>query len=126
MKRLWLGLTLLLSLLGLCVLISVRAAVLCLPAAQWAEEASRACIAGEPARAQVCLEQAHGIWTSHRQQIALWADHTPMEQAELLWQQAGAFLRSDEPGEAASVCAALAGLLRSICDAQQLSWQNLL
>ena len=126
MKRLWFGLGLLLALLVLCLTIGRSAERICLPAADWAARASEACVQGDSFRAEQYLSQADSLWQKNRQLIALWADHTPMEQAELLMQQAGAFLRAGEPGEAASTCAGLSRLLRSIAEAQQLSWQNLL
>ena len=126
MKRLWFGAGLLLLLLALCLLIGRRAEACCFPAANWAAGASEACIRGDSFRAEQYLSQADSLWQENRQLIALWADHTPMEQAEVLMRQAKAFLRSGEPGEAASTCAGLSRLLRSIAEAQQLSWQNLL
>ena len=126
MKRFWLGILLLIFLLALCLLIAVRAAGCCLPTADLADRAALACTEDAPEAAEALLLEAAGLWQDNRKQIALWADHTPMEQAEQQFSQALALLRSGESGEAAAACAGLAGLLRSIAEAQQLSWQNLL
>ena len=126
MKRTLFGMGLLLALLVLCLAIGRSAERICLPAADWAARASEACVRGDRFRAERYLSQADSLWQENRRLVALWADHTPMEQAEVLIRQAGAFLRAGAPGEAASVCAGLSKLLRSIAEAQQLSWQNLL
>lgn len=118
----WLGCGLLALLFVLTFCICVEAEQCCRPLWQLLEQAAQA----GPSNGQVLVRQVRQHWQLHRAAVAAVADHDPMEQIDVLLEQALLFAAQREPVRFSDACLQLSQLLQNLAGAQQLTWQNLL
>lgn len=125
MKRSYLGLVIL-GLLLVLGLLSCRMLLKTAPLAKTLEEAA-ACAQGEDwESARALFEAAKECWNRRGKLMAALTDHEPLARINEQFAQAGAFIRSREPREAAASLNQLALQLKSLTDAHRLTWWNVL
>ena len=119
MGRFWIGVGLMILLLGI-GLYSARAVEASHePIAQTLEQAARET---NPR----LLEQAKQAWEGRWHGTAVLADHTPMDEIDSLFSQAQAYARSENWEDFAAFCLRLAQLIRATADEHQPTWWNFL
>ena len=126
MKRLYIGIGLLVGLLVLGIWLSAAFPALHDPLAHRLEQARTAAIAGDWPRAEALLKESRAQWNRYRHISAAVEDHGPLEQMDALFVrlEALASLRSED--EFAADCAELSRLAAALAEAQRFTWWNLL
>ena len=76
--------------------------------------------------ARTAVAAAESGWESRRDLSSLLADHTPMEEIDALFAQAGIHSAARNREAFASVCACLSRKVEAMGEAHRFSWQNLL
>ena len=125
MKRSYLGLLFLGALLVL-GLLSCRVLVSSAPLAKKMEEAGICAQAEDWETAQALYEEAKESWNRRGKLLAALSDHEPLSRIHEQFAQAGAFIRSRDPREAAASLTQLALQLKSFTAAHRLTWWNIL
>ena len=126
MKRLYLGLGLLILLLAGGWLLSQTALRLRAPICSHLEKAADAALAQDWEAAREFTAAAQGHWDACRSILASFSDHEPIEQMNQGFAQIHAFLQQKDSGEFAAACAGLAQLANAIADSQTVTWWSLL
>ena len=126
MSRFYWGLGLLVLLLAGGLLLTAAADRIHQPITRHLEEAAEAGLSEDWALAREKTEAARQRWMSYRSVTASFSDHTPMEQVDSEFTRLEAFLRQQDPGEFAAVCAGLARLTEAIAESQAVTWWSLL
>lgn len=83
-------------------------------------------LSGQWEKARKGAEEAQKSWEQRRSLWAVFADHTPMEEIDVLFSQLTIHAAAREKGDFAAACTALARHLEAMGEAQRLRWQNLL
>jgi len=126
MKRLWIGIVLMLLLLESGLFSAISIANIQKPVSADLQAASRACLQGNWEDANLFASQAQQRWQKYRHAAAALADHSPMEDVDCLFAELEVYLHAKEALPFASCCAALAVSTRAIAEAHALNWWNLL
>jgi hypothetical protein len=126
MRRILLGVCILILLLVGCVLIREAMDTIHDPIALHLEQATRAALAENWATAQDFLARATSRWEHFHRITAAFADHTPLDEADGLFRQLQFYARAQENPQFSALCARLQEIVRAIRDNHQLNWQNLL
>lgn len=126
MKRMWVGIVLLLLLLGGGLGVSCAMDRAHAPMIRELEAAVQAALTDDWQQAQACTFAARSGWEKNWKKVASLADHSPMEEIDGLFAQLEVFLVTREDVHFASTCAQLCKLLRAMSEAHAVSWQNLL
>ena len=124
--RLWLGIIILLLLLGAGLGIAYGATVLYPPMAELLEEAADNTLGEKFETGTKQGLEAKALWEKYRNLTATVADHTPMEEIDHLFVEMAVYAEADEAPHFAACCAQLAAMIRDICEARKLSLWNLL
>ena len=126
MKRMWIGIGVLLAILLVGILVTAVFARLHYPMAQSMARAGEMALAGDWDAALRLSADTQKAWERCRRFTAALADHEPIEEVECLFSQLAAWGRMRDTGSYAAVCAALSQQLQAIGDSQQLPWWSLL
>lgn len=122
MKRMWLGIALLLALLAAGALITEGMNRVCMPVSRDLEQAAEAVLREEWTQAEALSRRAKGRWETYRDRCAAITDHEPMEDVESLFAVLEAFrMRRDSVGFA-QCCAQLAAMTEAMADSQAVHW----
>lgn len=70
--------------------------------------------------------EAKAIWDSHKKKTATVADHTPMEDIDLMFAEAEIYAKTEETPHFAACCAQLASMVQNMADAHAMNLWNLL
>lgn len=126
MKRGWIGVFLLLTLLAAGSL-SARAMV-CWhsPIEKQLKQAARYALDSDWKQAQRIAEEAENRWKEHWHPSAVFADHGPMEEIDALFAQLGIYKQEREAIGFAAICAELSRELGAMGEAHVPNWWNLL
>ena len=126
MRRLWLGVGLLAALLALCLWVTESTEEANASISSLLEQAASAASAGELSRGTTLSRQAQTRWERCRSKLACVADHTPIEEADRLFEELSVFGDTDELPHFIACCRQLSRLLQSIGNAHTLTYWNFL
>lgn len=126
MKRLWLGVGLLLVLLAAGITVTLVMDNLHTPISQKMAQAADAARADDFEKANMLIEQAKNDWDRCRNFSAAVADHEPMEQIDGLFAAAQLYGALHDNEDCAATCARVAALTHAMGDSHGFSWWNLL
>lgn len=126
MKRFWLGLFILASLLGGSLAIHGALVRIYDPIAADLEQASVAALKEDWATAQDLAQHATVRWEKFHRFTAAFADHTPMDELDGLFRELKIYAGMRENPHFSATCAHLSFMATSIVESHQLSWWNLL
>lgn len=123
MGRFFLGLGLLLGLLGLGLYSAWAIDDTHTPMAQVLEQAARQ---QEQSVALQLLEEARRDWKRHLHATATLAEHGPLEEIESLFSQARAYVQAGQMGDFSAICLRLSQLIRATAESHRPTWWNFL
>lgn len=126
MKRIFLGLTLLLALLWSAAVITVQMDRVYDPIVNSLRQAAAAAESNDWRKATSLANQAKSCWETHRHFTASVADHSPMDEIDGLFAELEVFLTQQEMPHFAATCRHLAMLTAAMGDNHAFSWWNLL
>ena len=126
MKRCWLGVGILLVLLGLSLWVTAKMADIHEPLSVTVEEAGEAAQTGDWARAETLATDARSLWYQNRPFTASVADHAPMDEIDALFARLPVAARNGDGAEFADLCARLSVLLHAMAEGHQALWWNVL
>lgn len=126
MKRLYIGIGFLATLLAVGIGITVAFARLHEPLARDLRTAAETAEAGDWERAGQLVTRIRSDWERCRNFTAAVADHEPLEQMEALLSQIEVYARHRNAEEFASCAAALARMADAMAHSQSITWWNLL
>lgn len=121
--RFFLGLGLMLALLGLGLYSAGAVKDSHTPIIQTLEAASGQ---PDPTAAEQLLTRARQDWDRHRHATAVLSDHGPLEEIEGLFSQAEAYLQAGQMGDFSAICLRLSQLVRATAESHSPTWWNLL
>ena len=124
MKRLWIGVGLLVTLLILGILVTCYTDSVQNRIADTVKQAAAQAEIGQWEKAAGTLHQAKALW--HHHLTAAVVDHEPMEEAESLFAQLEVHLKFRESAAFSACCAALQATARAIGEAHSINWWTLL
>lgn len=122
MRRVWLGIGLLVGLLAFGVFVTVGIHRICAPISEQLEQAAQAASAEE---ALPLCQAARRRWETYRQLTAAVTDHEPMEEIDALYEELEAYAQWGDQKRFAQCCARLASQTRAIAEAQAVNWWNI-
>lgn len=96
------------------------------PIATLLEKASDTTLHGSFAEAIEQAEKARTLWEKRKSKTAIVADHTPMEEVDLLFTEAEIYAKAEEKPHFAACCAQLASAIQNMADAHTMNLWNLL
>lgn len=126
MKRLWIGIFILIFLLGAGIGITVFADTIHTGISESLEQAGDAALAGDWDTAQSLASKAKEKWEAYRSGTAAIADHEPMEEIDSLLSQLEVYLQTRQQVAFSVCCKALSVLTQAIAEAQAVNWWSLL
>ena len=126
MKRMWIGVALLLAVLVIGIALTVAFHTLHGHLSEKLEDSSTAALAGDWKKATSLAREARSDWEKCRSFTAAVADHEPLEEMDSLFAQLAVWERLEEPEEFAATAAHLARLAEALRDSQAITWWNLL
>ena len=126
MKRLWLGVILLAALLAASLGVQRAMERIHDPIASELEQAADAALAGDWAEADRLYHRARDAWQRQRKVTASLADHSPMDELDMLFGELRVFSRERETVHFAAACRAAARMAKAIAQAHSLTWWDLL
>ena len=126
MKRLWIGVGLLVTLLILGILVTCYTDSVQNRIADTVKQAAAQAEVGQWEKAAGTLHQAKALWDQHHHLTAAVVDHEPMEEAESLFAQLEIHLKFRESAAFSACCAALQATARAIGEAHSINWWTLL
>lgn len=95
------------------------------PLADQLEEAATFALDGNLEQASRLAAQAKKAWQSHWDNVALLADHTPMDEIDSTFARLEAFVAAENGVDFAACCKKLAVLISATAEAHTLSLKNL-
>ena len=122
MKRMWIGVGLLLVMLGLGVFLTMCFERLHTPLANMAYGAAEASIAEDWEKAEALAKDAKAQWERIRRFVAVAADHEPLEEMDSLFARLQIFAQKKMPAHFAAECTQLARLAQAIAESQSITW----
>lgn len=126
MKRIYLGLAILVMLLFLAILFTVIMDRIHSPIAFDLLTAAQAAAEGDWDKASEFASAASSSWKKHRNFTAILADHSPMDDMDGLFAELETYLQQREMPHFAATCRHLARLAEAMGDNHALSWWNFL
>lgn len=126
MKRLWIGVVLLLVLLIAGITLTVSYDRTFRPLTQKMDEAAAAAVAGDWQLAAALSEEAGTAWSNLRNRIAAVADQSLLEEMDSLFAQMELMKRLQATNEFTILCCQLARLAEAFADSQSIQWWSLL
>lgn len=126
MTRTWIGVGILVLLLGIGIFFTFYTANTQDQVAQILAESRDAAAVGQWEKAAGKCYQARTFWKKHQKITATVVDHEPMEEAEALFAQLEVYLKAQDPVGYCSCCAALEVFTRAIGESHSVSWWSFL
>ena len=126
MKRLWIGVGVLLVLLVLGIVVSGVMDAIHAPMAEQLQQAAQAAMAEDWPAALKAAARAQKNWKAQQRLVAAFADHTPMDEIEGLFAEMEIYAQAREKQHFAATCARLAQLAEAMGESHRVSWWNLL
>ena len=126
MKRLWLGVGILVGLLVLGFLTTRFMVWIHEPLGAELEKAEELARTGDWDAAVTVARQARQRWEYYRSISAAVTDHAPMEQIDALFLELETYALQGERLHFCAVCAQLSGWVKAVADAQRITWWSVL
>ncbi len=126
MKRLWLGIVLLAALLAVSLATQAATNRIHEPMAKDLEQAAEAALSGDWAEADRLYARSRDAWQRHHGATASIADHSPMDELDILFAQLQVFSRERETLHFAVTCRSAAQMAQAMADAHSLTWWDFL
>ena len=126
MKRLWLGVGLLLILLAIGIASAVFMSRFHDALSQDLEAASQAVLRGDWVAARSLAEKAEMCWQRGKRIAAAFADHEPLEQVDDGFAQLTLFSQMELTADYAAACVHLSELAQALGESHGLVWWNFL
>ena len=126
MRRLWLGIGLLLAFFALGVFTAAGMQRIHEPVAEDLHRAAQAALDEHWQAAEECSKRAQSAWDGYWRMTAAVADHEPMEQIDSLFAELKIYAQEREAEHFAACCANLSTLTRAMGEAHTINWWNLL
>ena len=126
MKRIWLGVGLLLVFLVAGWLLTYSFHRIHRPLATVLEQASQEALADNWERACASAADARQHWDKYRNFTAAVADHAPLEEMDALFSQLEVYITLNWQGEFAALCTYLSQMAAAMEESQALTWWTLL
>lgn len=126
MRRLWVGVGLLLSLLGTGVAAAAAMRYAHKPVSELLSQASQEALAGNWEQAEKLSDHAKEQWQQHWHATAALADHEPMEEIDSLFAELTVYLQTKEDVHFAACCQNLGTLTKAVGEAHAINWWNLM
>ena len=123
MGRFWIGVGLMVLLLGIGLYSAYAVDASHEPIAQALEQAAET---QDSRQAEALLQQAKKAWEHHWHGTAVLADHGPMDEIDSLFAQAQAYANAEQMGDFSAFCLRLSQLIRATADQHQPTWWNFL
>lgn len=123
-KRFYQGVGLLVVLLALSVLVTWGMRRIHEPTGAQLLEASQLALQGDTQQAIGLARQAHSQWKNTRMLTAAVADHSPMDDVDMLFREMEVYAAAGEIPHFAACCAQLSSLVRSMYEAHSPTWWN--
>lgn len=99
---------------------------ICTPISEQLEQACDYAFAGQIDTAGDLTRQANTQWEKHWHQLAIVADHSPMDEIDGLFAQANMYARMGSATDLSATCARISKLVDAIAEAHSLTWWNLI
>ena len=96
------------------------------PVTRLLNKAAESALNGSFEEAIAQAEEAQALWDKHKNKTATMADHTPMEEIDLLFAEMDIYGKSEEKPHFAACCAQLASMVQNMADAHAMNLWNLL
>ncbi len=126
MKRLWLGIGIMAVLLVLSLWIQEGMCRLHEPMAQDLEQAAQAALDGDWEQAQSLSQKAQKTWNRTHVLTASVADHSPMDELDMLFAELPVFAREQEAVHFAATCRSAAQMAQAMAQAHTFTLWNFL
>ncbi len=126
MKRMWIGVGLLVLFCVLGIFTAIGMKNIHDPIAQALLRASDAAMQENWEQAAVHFHAAQTKWERSRGLTATVADHVPMEEIDSLFSELAIYLQAQESPHFSATCAHLSALTRAMGEAHTINWWNLL
>ena len=126
MKRMWIGVGLLVLFCALGIFTAIGMKNIHDPIADALTRASAAAVQEDWKQAAVHFHAARSKWETNRRLTAAVADHAPMEEIDSLFSELAIYLQERESPHFSATCAHLAALTRAMGEAHTINWWNLL
>ncbi len=126
MKRLYIGITLLLFFLIAGILLTYSFCRIHAPLAKTLEDASQQAIDGDWKNAISLAESARERWETYRNFTAAVADHAPLEEMDTLFSQLEIYGKLRLSVEFADICTRLSQMAAAMEESQALTWWTML
>lgn len=126
MKRLWLGIVLLAALLAASLGVQAVMERTHDPIAKELDQAADAALAGDWAEADRLYQRSRDAWQRHRKVTASLADHSPMDELDMLFGELRVFAREREAVHFAATCRAASRMAKAIAQAHSITWGDFL
>lgn len=122
MKRIYIGVALLVLLAILGIALTVVFNRLHQPLSAKLEQASAAALEGDWEKATALAKDAGADWTRYRRFTAAVADHQPLEEMDSRFARLQVLTDQEDPDEFALCCAELSVLARAMGESQSIRW----
>lgn len=126
MNRVWLGAGILAVLLIAGIITQLGMDRLHIPASEKLEQAEQEALYGDWEKALALADTAKAQWEKAQFLTAAVADHSPMEEVDMLFRELETYAAGEEKIHFAACCASLSRLTRAVGEAHKFSLQNLL
>jgi len=126
MKRMWLGIGLLLLFLLLGLWCSHAMAKRLDPIAQRLEQAAQTALRGDLSSAMELAEAARKQWDGYWHDTATLADHNPMDEIDAHFARLRVYATMSHQADFAACCAQLSALIHATAEAHSFFWWNIL
>ena len=126
MRRLWIGVGVLVVMLAVAICLTAAFDRIHTPLSEEIKQASQLAMAGEWEKATALTRQARADWKNYRELIAAVADHEPLEKMEYLLDQLLVYGQLHRRADFAAICVEVAALAEAMLESQSLSWWNFL
>lgn len=125
-KRFYMGLGILVVFLILGLVVVWAMGQVSQPIVSRLEQAAAAVRSGDLVKGAQFAQQARELWKTGWKQVALAADHSPMDEIDGLFAQIDYFAQAGNATELGACCARVAELVEAVGDAHALTWWNIL
>ena len=126
MKRLWVGVGVLVAMLVVAIFLTVRFDQIHTPLSEDLQKASQLAMEQKWEKATALTRQARADWKEYREFIAAVADHEPLEKMEYLLDQLQVYADLRRAADFAAICVEVAALANAMVESQSLTWWNFL
>ena len=126
MMRTWIGVGILVLLLGIGIFPTIYTADTQDRLAQILAESRESAAVGQWEKAAGKCYQARALWEKHQKATAAVVDHEPMEEVEALFAQLEIYLKARDSVGYCACCASLEVFTRAIGESHSVSWWSLL